>query len=100
MKLATGFRTVASGSTVYFVDGVAHATEACSWLVERPTFHPEPDFPSDLYRVEDCGAPAYVDTEGRFVCEHGHSRGTLEEELGPLGNEWQREQYDRAGVSA
>lgn len=96
MKKANGFRTVASGSTVYFVDGVAHRTEPCTWLVERPTFHPEPDFPSDLYRVEDCGAAAYTDGEGRFVCEHGHSRGTLEEELGAGGLEWQREQHERS----
>ena len=28
----------------------------CSWLIEVATGNPEPDFPSDAYRVEECGA--------------------------------------------
>lgn len=59
----------------------------CHWLVERPTFHPEPDSIEDTYRIEECGAPI---TEFRhegssFTCEAGHrhtayTQGGAEEE--------------------
>lgn len=81
------------------------ATTICTWLVERANpllFDAEaadagwfPESPSDMTVVVECGAPAVEDDEGRFRCEAGHFKGTLEEELGPYGYEWQREQEDR-----
>lgn len=77
----------------------------CTWLVERPNpllSDPEaldagwyPESPADMTVIVECGAPATEDAEGRFSCEAGHSRGTLEEELGAGGLEWQREMADR-----
>lgn len=97
MELANGFRKLASGITAYFVDGVKAETEPCFWLIEIPSNNPEPDFPEDTYLIVECGAPLYTDPEGRFECAAGHSRGTLEEELGAGGLEWQREEAERAG---
>lgn len=82
-----------------------HDAGPCTWLVERPNplltddaaldagWYPES--PADMVVVVECGAPSQEDDEGRFRCQHGHERGTLEEELAPGGNEWVREQYDR-----
>lgn len=82
----------------------------CTWLVEvaNPLLtDPDaldagwyPDFPSDMTVIVECGAPAVEDDAGRFRCEAGHFRGTLEEELGPNGYEWQREQADRGRYGA
>lgn len=77
----------------------------CTWLVEvpNPLLKDDdaldagwfPDSPADMVVIVECGAPATEDDEGRFACEAGHSRGTLEEELGAGGLEWRREQDDR-----
>lgn len=75
----------------------------CTWWVEvaNPLLS-DPDaldagwFPEskeEMTVIVECGAPAVEDAEGRFRCEAGHSRGTLEEELGGL--EWRREMEDR-----
>ena len=50
----------------------------CSWLVEVATGNPEPDFPSDLYTVEECGARV-TSLDGKAdlehtECENGHVR--------------------------
>ncbi len=105
MELFNGFRKLASGLLAYFEDGrLVHKGEAapCDWLVEVPTaslFPPEaewyPDSPADVYTIVPCGALALYDTEGRIRCEAGHFKGTLEEELGAGGYEWQREQEER-----
>jgi hypothetical protein len=101
MKLAEGWRKLASGSLVLFEGGVAHkANSTCSWLVERPNpnfANPDwyPDFPSDVHVVEECGADAVEFEAGGFECQAGHAMGSLEDELGPFGNEWQREQAER-----
>lgn len=44
----------------------------CGWLIEVPTNNPEPDFPSDMWREEECGAPAF-ETDRGWYCEQGHS---------------------------
>lgn len=95
MELASGFRTLASGTTVYFEDGHPLSTSPCAWAVQVPSGNPEPDFIEDTYVIEDCGAPAVYFEAGGFRCEAGHSLGSLEEELGPFGNEWAREQEER-----
>jgi hypothetical protein len=86
---------------VHIAKTVEH-TGPCTWLVERP--HPGlsdptgewyPDSPSDMTVTEECGAMARYYTDGSFECDNGHSMGSMEEELGPYGNEWQREQEDR-----
>jgi len=80
---------------------VVEFTGPCSWLVEvrNPGFD-DPDWyadsPADLTVVVECGAPMTGYTDGSWHCEAGHAMGTLEEELGPYGNEWQREQEERA----
>lgn len=79
---------------------VVEFTGPCTWLVERrnPAFDcPDwyPDSPSDLTVVVDCGAPSTFYTDGSFECEAGHEHGTLEQELGPFGREWEREQMER-----
>jgi hypothetical protein len=96
VELASGWRKLASGTPVYFKDGVRiPTTGGCSWLVERPSGNPEPDFPEDCYVIEECGAPSIEFESGGFTCAAGHAMGSLEEELGPFGNEWQREQDER-----
>jgi len=79
---------------------VVEFTGPCTWLVEvrNPAFECEdwyPDSPSDLTVVVECGADATHYTDGSFRCEAGHAMGTMEEELGPYGNEWRREQEER-----
>lgn len=45
----------------------------CEWLVQRPTFHPEPDFIEDTYRIENCDAAIVKDDEVEgWECEAGH----------------------------
>jgi hypothetical protein len=64
---------------VEVVGGVAHFL-ICDWLVEVPTFHPEPDFPSDLYAIVPCGANVRsldgTTTLGHTACDAGHVRHT------------------------
>lgn len=46
--------------------------DRCEWLIEVPSGNPEPDFPEDLYRVVECGAPITVNEFGSWRCEAGH----------------------------
>lgn len=61
----------------------------CFWLIEGPRTE-------DGDRTEfECGAPARGYSDGSFDCDNGHAMGSMYEELGPYGNEWQREQEER-----
>lgn len=103
MDTVTEIRALTSGTLVE-VDEAGLATfPTCDWWVEVPTFHPEPDFPEDLYRIEECGARLHLregqtDPEAGFVCEGGHVREPLEEYLAPFGTAWQEEQLERLGA--
>jgi len=46
-------------------------TQTCSWLIEVPSGHPEPDFPSDMWKIVECGAPVEVLPDG-WICNNGH----------------------------
>ena len=76
----------------------------CDWLVEVPEalFHaPEeewyPDFPSDVYRVVECGARV-SSTDGsddHTVCDAGHHRIPYAEDAAPGGPAWESEARER-----
>lgn len=38
--------------------------ETCGWLIQRPSNHPEPDFPEDLYVISECGEPVPIGEDG------------------------------------
>jgi hypothetical protein len=67
----------------------------CSWLVEVATGNPEPDFPSDLYTVEECGARV-TSLDGKAdlehtECENGHVRhayGSAEWQADDMADYW------------
>jgi hypothetical protein len=93
------YRALASGALVEVgEDGTAEFL-TCSWLIEVATGHPEPDFPSDLYDVVECGAKVFT-LDGaadldHTTCEFGHERhamGTSEW----YRQEWEAEMRERA----
>jgi len=45
--------------------------ETCGWLIEVASGHPEPDSPSDMIRIVECGAPVTTITDG-WECANGH----------------------------
>lgn len=47
-------------------------TWPCTWLVEVPTGHPEPDSYADTVDVVECGAPTSTTADGGYACENGH----------------------------
>jgi hypothetical protein len=72
----------------------------CDWLVEVPSGNPEPDFPSDCWKIVECGAavhqhPDYPNEPGAVICEAGHDRLPMHIEHAPGGPAWQREMADR-----
>lgn len=71
-------------------------TWSCSWVVNKPSNNPEPDFPEDCWTLAECGATAIIVGEG-WECENGHKYAGIEAELGPGGLEWEREQNERYG---
>lgn len=78
--------------------GVQDESEhTCPWMIEVASGNPEPDFPSDLVDIVECGAkigphPDYPGVEGATICENGHERLPMEIEYAPYGPGWQREQ--------
>jgi hypothetical protein len=66
----------------------------CGWLIRVPTFHPEPDFPSDLWREVPCCAPMHFDPPNGERCEAGHVFGNMEQRYAPFGEEWNREREE------
>jgi hypothetical protein len=51
----------------------------CNWLVEVATGNPEPDFPEDLYREVECGAPVTFNKYGSWHCECGHEHVSFDD---------------------
>lgn len=78
MDLANGFRTLASGRSVYFVDGVVAPTEPCFWAIEIPSNHPEPDCYADTISSRRVRRSALQRSRGpygmRSRSHHGHAR--------------------------
>lgn len=76
--------------------------QGCTWLVQVPSGHPEPDFPSDCWLEVPCGAPVKTNPFGSFACEGGHrhvsfadpTRGEFELEL--LAEEEKADQFRAA----
>lgn len=80
-----GWKQLASGTLVEPVENKFGQTiwtpVTCDWLVEVPSGHPEPDFPSDLWITVECGAklkrhPEFP--EHGSICDHGHDRLPIE----------------------
>lgn len=49
--------------------------KACTWLIQVPSGHPEPDFPSDMWMEIECGAEVTIDPDG-WHCTAGHEHVT------------------------
>lgn len=47
----------------------------CTWLIEVPSGHPEPDSPADMTAIVECGGLVTFRADG-WDCEHGHSHDT------------------------
>jgi len=46
--------------------------DKCTWLIEVASGNPEPDFPEDMVRIIECGAPVTFNQYGSWKCEAGH----------------------------
>lgn len=61
----------------------------CPWLIEVPSYNPEPDFPEDLVSIVECGAEVTENEFGSWRCAAGHehvsyddpARGAYEAEM-------------------
>lgn len=72
----------------------------CHWLVHVPSGDDAPCCEADRWREVECGGrlrmrEGQTDPEAGFVCENGHIRRPIEEELAPFGPAWQDEQRER-----
>ena len=92
--LATEIRALASGTLVeVFPDGHAELVR-CSWILRRPSGHPEPDSEADLWTEFVCDATYHwIEGGERMECENGHRFGWTPT---AAAEEWEREQADRA----
>lgn len=88
-----GLRVLRSGTVVYVDPDTRRAeVQRCAWLVEVATNCPEPDFPSDAYRIEECWLPikSIDGSTDHTTCAAGHDRhayGTPECEAANLAAE-------------
>jgi hypothetical protein len=92
-------RALKCGKLVWVGEKGKAEKAVCNWLVQRPTNNPEPDFPEDCYRVEDCGARLSIHpTYGMdgFVCDAGHERVPIEASWAPGGQAYVEEMLERS----
>jgi hypothetical protein len=64
----------------------------CHWLIEVASGNPEPDFPEDLYRTIECGAPVVFNEYGSWKCEAGHEHVSYDD---PARGSYEAEQVYR-----
>jgi hypothetical protein len=86
---ATYLHTLVSGTVIHILAATGRSLGpatpipgGCPDLVEVPSGHPEPDFPSDLWITRPCGAPMF-ETHGNpngRTCTDGHTYRGLEAE--------------------
>jgi hypothetical protein len=68
-------KVLASGRIAYTDTRGVATLETCTWMVEVPSGHPEPDSPSDCWTMVACGAPVYAingDLDTGYYCSEGH----------------------------
>ena len=77
--VAAGIFALASGTLVEVDERGKAAFVGCDWAVQVASGCPEPDFPSDAWKIVDCGTRVRVAADGETTCcEAGHARLPLE----------------------
>ena len=78
---SSDIKVLASGTIVLQGDGGLWAPWTCPWMVEVPSFDPEPSCKADTVKIVDCGAKVKDHSvhPGRgWECEVGHHHLDIE----------------------